>query len=49
MSRTSLSFTAAHICRYAACLREQKRAPATIRKYVHNFWNTWAEPPLPRR
>ena len=37
MSRTSHSFTAAHIRRYAACLGEQERAPATIRKYVHDL------------
>lgn len=36
------NFTPGHIRRYAAYLREQERAPATIQKYVHDL-NTFLE------
>lgn len=37
MKQKSHTFTQKHIRRYAAHLREQERAPATIQKYVHDL------------
>ena len=37
MSQSLHAFTAAHIRRYARFLETQERAPATIRKYVHDL------------
>lgn len=37
MEQNAHTFTPKHIRRYAAHLREQERAPATIQKYVHDL------------
>ena len=37
MKPTGHILPAAHVQRYAAYLREQERAPATIQKYVHDL------------
>lgn len=37
MKHKPRDLTPSQICRYAAYLREQERAPATIRKYVHDL------------